>query len=61
MQQKPDAAEKEDMPLVRSLVHIHAFVTLFLNMPRANQVSEYVNQYFRLFYFVNLVLDYLLF
>ncbi|XP_076800643.1 E3 ubiquitin-protein ligase HUWE1-like isoform X1 [Clavelina lepadiformis] len=34
---KNDTGEKDDMPLVRSLVHIHAFVTLFLNMPRASQ------------------------
>jgi len=39
MQQKSDTPEKEDMPLVQGLVHIHAFVTLFLNMPRANQVT----------------------
>ena len=39
MQQKSDVAEKEDLPLVRSLIHVHAFVTLFLTMPRANQVS----------------------
>nr|XP_026689880.1 E3 ubiquitin-protein ligase HUWE1-like [Ciona intestinalis] len=36
-QQSADAAENEGSSLVKSLVHLHAFVTLFLTLPRANQ------------------------
>nr|CAB3254981.1 E3 ubiquitin-protein ligase HUWE1-like [Phallusia mammillata] len=37
-QQGGEATDQEaSNPLIRGLVHIHAFVTLFLNLPRANQ------------------------
>lgn len=36
---KSETSEQEGSPLVRGLVHIHAFVTLFLSLPRASQVN----------------------